>query len=223
MNHALNILAEGFEEWIEIVAILVFIGLSILVRVIKGASEDKEARRQKERWEKVRREREANRPGEAQRRPTRQEPSRERAQAQRQPPPAPQRQAAQAAPGAQPPPAEQIAQAMKRAMGISDAPPPQPAVLSPAPPPAAPPPKRKALQRKAAGTKLASLDSAETHGLLPGTRQRAVEEDPYARAAKQIGVDLHLGDPAQARRAIVLREVLAPPKALRSGGEMWDT
>lgn len=36
------------------------------------------------------------------------------------------------------------------------------------------------------------------------------------------GLDIGLLTPADARRAIVMHEVLAPPKALRRGAEIWD-
>ena len=52
---------------------------------------------------------------------------------------------------------------------------------------------------------------------------RSAEADTAIRKIGEIGVILQLATTAEARRAIILHEVFSPPKALRQGGEMWDT
>ncbi len=38
----------------------------------------------------------------------------------------------------------------------------------------------------------------------------------------KIAAIVELNTPAEAKRAIILHEIFSPPKALRTGGEMWD-
>ncbi|MBL7222208.1 MAG: hypothetical protein ISS69_19010 [Phycisphaerae bacterium] len=49
------------------------------------------------------------------------------------------------------------------------------------------------------------------------------ESDTAPRQISEVGVILNLQTPADAQRAIILHEIFSPPKALRQGGEMWDT
>ncbi|MDP6636133.1 MAG: hypothetical protein QGG42_14630 [Phycisphaerae bacterium] len=47
--------------------------------------------------------------------------------------------------------------------------------------------------------------------------------DTAPRRIDEIGVIMDLETTDEARRAIILHEIFSPPKALRQGGEMWDT
>ena len=114
------------------------------------------------------------------------------------------------------------AQALRR-MGIV-ATPPQPRT-PPAPPPAppAPPPERR--RRPAAG-------EVEQHGKSIMRRKRGLAERapqpeavsaPAAIESAYVNRQVDLSDIEAARKAIVYREVLGPPKALRDEPEIWDT
>jgi len=177
MDHPLDILAEGFEDWIQIVVILAFLVLGLLFRLTKKAAEDKQARQQKERWDEISREQEAGQ---------RPQPPQAPAGAARTP-----RQARQ----------------------------PQPAVLKPVTASAAPP--RRATGDRTRGSVEAA--AAQTRrSLAPAPARAKAEEDPYALAAGPEAIDLRLASGEQARRAILLHEILSAPKALRQGSEMWD-
>ena len=52
---------------------------------------------------------------------------------------------------------------------------------------------------------------------------RPADADTAPGQISKVGVILSLRTPADAQRAIILHEIFSPPKALRQGGEMWDT
>jgi len=210
MTHPFDILAAGVGDWIEIIVILALVAISLLARLAKKVGEDKQARQQKERWQQVQGEGEAARSAQPQ-------AGRARPQAQA-PRPAPSSRPA-------PTPADQVAQALKRAMGLFEQPPAPrpPAILKPATP--KPPQTLTPMQARPTLASVASVESAaaRTQVPLPNISQVGNETDAYAITQERATIDVRLLDPEQARRAIILHEILSPPKALRQGGEMWDT
>ncbi|MDP6542349.1 MAG: hypothetical protein QGH60_00070 [Phycisphaerae bacterium] len=63
-------------------------------------------------------------------------------------------------------------------------------------------------------------DAIEAHLVSLHSEQAT---DTEFEEISEVGVIPGLQTPADARRAIILHEIFSPPKALRKGGEMWDT
>ena len=64
-------------------------------------------------------------------------------------------------------------------------------------------------------------DTKAIEARLVSVRPAAADTAP--RRISEVGVVLQLNTPAEAKRAIIMNEIFSPPKALRKGGEMWDT
>jgi len=104
-----------------------------------------------------------------------------------------------------------VAAAMK-SMGIEvpQRPPARPPAKAAGPKPPPAPPKRKQSRHSGEGIE----EHVQEHLQMSETQRGAP-----AGARRRTG--LHL-TPATARRAMIFHEILSPPKALRTAGEMWD-
>ena len=66
-------------------------------------------------------------------------------------------------------------------------------------------------------------DTNAIRARLVSIRPAEADTAPGIRQIGEVGVILQLDTPAEAQRAIIMHEIFSPPKALRQGGEMWDT
>ena len=86
--------------------------------------------------------------------------------------------------------------------------------------------QRQAQLKRDSQKRLVTRTSPESDTNAIEARLVSIHPDQTDTAPMQIskvGVILQLDTPANAQRAIILHEIFSPPKALRKGGEMWDT
>ncbi|MCP4377631.1 MAG: hypothetical protein GY794_15815 [bacterium] len=53
--------------------------------------------------------------------------------------------------------------------------------------------------------------------------QRPAQSDTAPQKVSEVGIAVNLENREMAKKAMILHEIFSPPKALRNGGEMWDT
>ena len=217
MNHHFAILAKGDGGLWEIVPLLIFVAISVVGSLVKKAGKERELRSQEE--EEARRSKRANRkalsPSEVPQRKVR-TPQQTPARQTPAPSPAAQRRASRLGLlGAQKPPKT-----------IPPAPAPQPQTLRPeqvaqAQQQHVDQESRKRNRRLAARKSPEADSQAITDRLVsihPSAAPMMVQED-----REQTAIQIALDDPDSLRAAIIYHEIFSPPKALRSGGEPWES
>jgi hypothetical protein len=210
MRYCLTILAKGDGGLWEIVPLLIFVAISVIGSLIKKAGKERELRSQEE--EEARRSKPANRkalsPSEV--------PQRKVRTPRQTPAPAAQRRGSPLSLlGAQKPPRK-----------IPPRPAPQPQTLRPeqvaqAQQQHVDQESRKRNRRLAARKSPEADSQAITDRLVsihPSAAPMMVQEDREPTAFQ-----IALNDPDSLRAAIIYHEIFSPPKALRSGGEPWES
>jgi len=198
------ILAVGFnEDLIQLLGAMVLLAIGILGGILQKRAQDRDRRRQAERRREAQEEgvREPIRPRTNRRPPwIVSEPAPPQAEPAERTRPTPYQTPTPTPPKPARGP-EQVA-----ARGRRPTPPPP----RPEQPQAPSPTYRPTLGRLGAGPAALRMTGSLSSAPSPGRR---------ARRGKAL---YGLGDPEQARKAIILHEILSPPKSIRRGLEMWD-